>query len=271
MKHLIISGFLLLSIMGGAAQVGLNTTAPQAALDINTTDTGVLLPRVTLTSLTSASPIINPNPLATSLVDGTLVWNTGTGAVSDAGFYYWQGGRWNKVINAAEKQVAFGTILITATGAVNVTGVGFQPASVEFIGINRVQGVNNGAYRSSDNNSNDVRMAGGFTTGYAVNNGGTIIQQAIATGMSGSSINNIGTYSSTSHCIAAFFVNNNGEPIHDNGTNNNGSDSQEGLIRASLTSFNADGFSLNVDRFLAGASNNDRLNQIVVVYKAYRR
>ena len=83
------------------------------------------------------------------------------------------------------------------------------------------------------------------------------------------SINNIGTYASQNHCIAAYFVNSNADPIHDNG-DNNGSDNQQGLIRASLTSFDTDGFTLNVDRFLAGSATNSRTNQIVVMFKAYR-
>ncbi len=271
MKPNLFFVFVIMTLVQiGFAQVGFNTTTPQAALDIASTDAGVLLPRIELTSLTSESPVTNPHGVSSALVTGTLVWNTGTGGVSDPGFYYWQGGRWNKILNNNDRQVAFGTILIDAAGNRTVNGVGFEPRSVEFIAVNRVQGINDGAYRSDSNNSNDVRMAGGFTTGFAVNNGGSITQQAIATGMSGSSINNIGTYSSSSHCIAAFFVNNNGEPIHDNGSSNGGSDSQDGLIRASLTSFNTDGFSLNVDRFLEGNTSSNRTNQIVVVYKAYR-
>ena len=135
--------------------------------------------------------------------------------------------------------------------------------------INRVQDYNEGASRSGNNNSNDIRMAGGMTTGYAVNNrSGIIDQQVISNAFSGSSINNIGSYASEDHCIAAFFVNNNGQALRDNGTSGTGG-TQEGLVRALVSSFTNDGFTLNVDRFISDTSGN-RTNQIVVIYKAYR-
>lgn len=69
-------------------------------------------------------------------------------------------------------------------------------------------------------------------------------------------------------------MNQDGRLIRDDGNNigTAAQTSQEGLIRASLTSFNSTGFVLNVDRFLAGAvtGTNDRTNRIVVTYKAYR-
>ena len=162
-----------------------------------------------------------------------------------------------------------GRARVTTAGVLSVTGIGFSPSAVEFIAVNRIENYNSGAYRSGSNNSNDLRMAGGFTTGYATDYGASIEQQAIASGYSGSSLNNIGTYSSSSHCIAAFFVNNNGEPIHDNGSATGGADTQEGLVRASLQSFDTDGFTLNFDRFLPGAAGTNN-NHLVIIYKAYR-
>lgn len=54
-------------------------------LDINATDKGLLIPRVSIPNLNAASPITAP---ATSL----LVYNTNT--TTGAGFYYWDGIKW---------------------------------------------------------------------------------------------------------------------------------------------------------------------------------
>lgn len=251
----------------GTAQVGIDTLGPEAALDITSTNAGLLIPRIALTSVTDATSVINPNGGA--VVTGTMVWNTGSSGLTPAGYYYWENSQWNLVASNNQPQVYFGKFIISATGTMTITGVPFTPRAVEFTAVNRVLSDNAGFYRSLGNNSNDIRLAGGQTTGYAQNISGTISQQVTSFGFSGSSLNNIGTYASNAHCLASFFVNNNGEGIHDNGSATGGADTQEGLIRASLSSFNSTGFVLNVDRALnptgAGLS-----NPVVVTFKAYR-
>lgn len=260
---------ILFMAFTGYSQVGVGTTTPQAALDITSSDSGILIPRVGLTSITSPNPVTNPE--GGVLVPGTMVWNTGTPSFPTTGYFYWENGQWNQVLSSNKSSVYIGRIVLTSTGTVNVNSIGFTPSTVEFVAINRAQNINDGTYRSSTNNSNDIRMAGGFTTGYATNRGGGVIeQQVISNAFSGSSINNIGTYTSNSHCLAALFVNNNGEILRDDGTNSGGA-THGGLVRASLQSFNANGFTLNVDRFLSPAvAILDRTNTIVVIYKAYR-
>jgi len=77
------------------AQVGVNTTTPNAMLDIESTNNGVLIPRVQLTSILDNLTVINPNlgPLEIS----TLVYNIAAAGVVPnnvvAGFYYWNGTR----------------------------------------------------------------------------------------------------------------------------------------------------------------------------------
>lgn len=258
----------LLCIVTAHSQVGVSTITPQGALDITSSNNGILIPRVALASATDVATVISPN--APALVESTLVYNTGTNAAfPEAGYYYWTSSRWVKMVTSAQSNFYMGTMVITSAGAQTVTGVGFRPSTVEFIAVNRVKSVNAGAGRSSTNNSNDIRMAGGYTTGYARNNGGAINQQVIAFGFSGSSLNNIGTYSSSAHCLAAFFVDNNGSPIGDVG-NSGGTATQQGLIRASFTSFENDGFRINVDRFLNPTTPAENTNAIVVIYKAYR-
>lgn len=85
MKKLVFT--LLLFPLFIQAQVGINTTTPDASsmLDINATDKGLLIPRVSIPNLNAASPITAP---AISL----LVYNTNT--TTGAGFYYWDGTKW---------------------------------------------------------------------------------------------------------------------------------------------------------------------------------
>lgn len=268
MKLLATWSIFFLNIIYLNAQVGIGTTNPQAQLDILSSNSGILIPRIALASVNDNTSVTNPD--GGSLVDGTMVWNTGTLGLPQVGYYYWQNGRWNIILSDNYKYIHFGKLTLSTTGTVSVTGVGFTPRSVEFIAINRVQGYNNGAYRGDTNNSNDIRIAGGMTTGYAQNNGGTIDQQAITNAFSGSSINNIGTYSSNAHCFAALFVTNNADPISDVGTNS-GASTQDGLVRAEMVSFDIDGFTINVDRFLGPTTTSpDRTNTLVVLYKAYR-
>lgn len=75
------------------AQVGIGTTAPQGALDVVSTTNGFIPPRVTLTSLTVAAPVVNPIGGASVVQPGTIVYSNATGGIS-AGLYYWNGSRW---------------------------------------------------------------------------------------------------------------------------------------------------------------------------------
>lgn len=261
--------FLVVSL-SVQSQVGVGNVLPQAAIDITSGTNGILIPRVALASATDVATVTSPN--SPVLVVSTMVYNTGTNpAFSEAGYYYWTGSLWDKMATKSQSNFYMGTMTITAAGVQTVTGVGFRPSTVEFVAVNRVKAANEGAGRSGDNNSNDIRMAGGYTTGYARNNGGTVNQQVISYGFSGSSLNNIGTYASSSHCLAAYFVDNNGTAIRDNGTPSGGTNAQNGLIRAAFQNFDADGFRINVDRFLSPAVGApDRTNAIVVIYKAYR-
>jgi|SRR5690554_1985047 len=75
-----------------SAQVGIGTTAPDtsSALDIYSTDLGVLLPRVDLTSTSNALPITSP-------VTSLLVYNENTSNDVTPGFYFWKDSQWNRL------------------------------------------------------------------------------------------------------------------------------------------------------------------------------
>ncbi|MBV7440257.1 hypothetical protein KRX57_02375 [Weeksellaceae bacterium TAE3-ERU29] len=83
------------------AQVGINTEnngdiAPDAVFHVkNKTGEkkGVVLPSV---SLNSRTEVLN----GSANTAGLLVWNDGSGSVTPAGYYYWNGTSWAKVGNA---------------------------------------------------------------------------------------------------------------------------------------------------------------------------
>ena len=78
------------------SQVGIGTSSPNAALDINSNNHGLLAPRIALTASNLALPVTNPNDGV--LVNGTLVFNTSTAGVFPnnviPGYYYWNGTQW---------------------------------------------------------------------------------------------------------------------------------------------------------------------------------
>ncbi|HEY9114796.1 MAG TPA: hypothetical protein VIN10_08840, partial [Bacteroidales bacterium] len=73
------------------SQIGIQTNTPDAssALDIVSTDKGLLIPRVVLTN-----SLANPSPVTTPAT-GLMVFNTG--ANQPIGFYYWNGSAWTAV------------------------------------------------------------------------------------------------------------------------------------------------------------------------------
>jgi len=83
--------FLFLFVFYSSAtfsQVGILTDTPHvsSALDIESTDKGILIPRISLTNdLTSPSPVSSP-------ALGLLIFNSGVN--QSLGFYYWDGSKW---------------------------------------------------------------------------------------------------------------------------------------------------------------------------------
>ncbi|WP_312398297.1 hypothetical protein [Chryseobacterium sp.] len=72
------------------AQIGIGTPSPDASamLQISSKNKGVLLPSISLTSLTDNATIPSPT-------EGLMVWNNGTGGLTQTGFYYWSQAKWN--------------------------------------------------------------------------------------------------------------------------------------------------------------------------------
>lgn len=74
------------------SQVGIGTTDPKAMLDIQSSDNGILIPRVELTETSDQSPITAPTPEV-----GLMVFNTATINDVTPGFYYWNGTAWERM------------------------------------------------------------------------------------------------------------------------------------------------------------------------------
>lgn len=121
MKKLVFT--LLLFPLFIQAQVGINTTTPDASsmLDINATDKGLLIPRVSIPDLNAASPITAP---ATSL----LVYNTNT--TTGTGFYYWDGTKWTPFTGGISHWTKVGNDIYNNNSA-NV-GVGTTTPTTKF-------------------------------------------------------------------------------------------------------------------------------------------
>lgn len=95
-KQVFTLASILIASLSIAQNVSISPTgnAPDnsAALDIRDyTNKGLLIPRIALTSNTDVTTIPSP---ALSL----LVYNTGTGGLTPAGYYYWDGSKWVRLV-----------------------------------------------------------------------------------------------------------------------------------------------------------------------------
>ena len=121
MKKLLF--ILLLFPLFIKAQVGINTTTPDASsmLDINATDKGLLIPRISIPNLNATAPVTAP---ATSL----LVYNTN--ATTGIGFHYWDGAKWTPFTGGTSHWTKVGNDIYNNNTA-NV-GVGTTSPSTKF-------------------------------------------------------------------------------------------------------------------------------------------
>ncbi len=89
--------FIVHASVNSQVKIGDNATTINSAslLELETTNKGFVLPRVSLTSTSSSSP------LASGLLTGTIVYNTNSSITggSGIGIYYWDGSSWNYLAN----------------------------------------------------------------------------------------------------------------------------------------------------------------------------
>ena len=98
MKHLY---FCLLPLLA-ASQVGINTTKPQAALDVQSSNMGFLPPRIALNNYTDNHSLINPT--GGLLAVGTIVYNTANTSNLEPAPYFWNGTKWIKMCEDKQYQ-----------------------------------------------------------------------------------------------------------------------------------------------------------------------
>lgn len=102
MKKITLLSFcllILLTSIGASAQVGIGTTTPRGALEINSSTNGFVAPQVALTITTASAPVVNPQDSGAPLA-GTLVYNTNTAADVTPGYYFWNGTVWTRLITS---------------------------------------------------------------------------------------------------------------------------------------------------------------------------
>lgn len=94
MKKVLIA-FAIISTSLSFGQVGISTTNPNpsSALDIVSSDSGLLIPRVALTDTSDVTTITNGN------IESLLIYNTATVSDVTPGFYYWNSSQWVRLIN----------------------------------------------------------------------------------------------------------------------------------------------------------------------------
>ncbi|MCX7697680.1 MAG: hypothetical protein N2Z72_08325, partial [Bacteroidales bacterium] len=92
-KILVVALFFWAFQFWSQNNVGIGTTTPHASalLDLTATDKGILIPRVALVAANNGTTPVN------GPATGLLVYNTGTGGLTPAGFYYWNGTQWVQI------------------------------------------------------------------------------------------------------------------------------------------------------------------------------
>ena len=128
--------FLILPTIETKAQVGIGTTNPSGALDITSTDNGLLIPRVALINTTTVLPVLTGT-------ESELVYNTSNNGSVTPGFYYLSapGGPWVRLGAGATNPwlITGNTNIVNGTHFIG-TGIG-NDADVAFRRNNSPAGI----------------------------------------------------------------------------------------------------------------------------------
>jgi len=92
-----------------SGRIGIGTASPDASavLEMEATDKGVLVPRITLNSAT--------DPVSGTKAEGLMVYNDG-GSIGVNGFYYWDGTAWKMVYSGTDYENGQKHESLTSTG-----------------------------------------------------------------------------------------------------------------------------------------------------------
>lgn len=153
------------------AQVGINTPNPDpsAALQVEASNKGILIPRVNVTSITSKSPI------SATPKDGLLVYNSGTSSGTSQTLYFWDSaansgsGAWSKSLYFKDTPKVAYIGLLNNTSKLNNFTAGNEEALVSG-STNNYYIINSGymplldfAYNAADNIWGIVLSPGSYT------------------------------------------------------------------------------------------------------------
>lgn len=172
MKKIIYVIALFTSVM--QAQVGIGTTTPSGALEVNsamplpsTQKAGFVPPTVELSAtnstVTTTAGVSVINPLTNGVpTTGTIVYNTNTSAAGanqvTPGFYYWDGSAWSPIKSGSTKTTInqyLGQTTIASTQALNLGsggyffGAGWTPGAA--IPRQIIGGAGSGTYYANTN------------------------------------------------------------------------------------------------------------------------
>jgi hypothetical protein len=118
-KSLLFSAAIVCSVITASAQVKIgdnpNTINANALVEMESTNKGLLAPRVALSDVNSVSPMTGTVPA------GMIVYSTG-GAVTD-GFYFWSGSKWLAVQTSATTRNNYVLVKSAADFPAPVSGV----------------------------------------------------------------------------------------------------------------------------------------------------
>ena len=176
LRFLFINFLFLTTLNSISAQVGINTNTPNGILDINSANTGFVLPRVSLTSTILQAPLVNPKGGVTVIPIGTTVYNTNTSSNGSndvsPGMYVWNGSNWG--IEFSRKQAVFyeSSIFIQTRSSdsfINISGLTSQSFTADYTGnykievrVNYAGGGAKVPGGSSDGDLNIARASGTF-------------------------------------------------------------------------------------------------------------
>jgi hypothetical protein len=162
----------------------------------------------------------------------------------------------------ANSSVYTGSFIIDRAGndtfTISISGIPFQPSQVTFVAHANVDSIDSNGASSGTNN---ITNSFGTMNGFARASTGTTVptdQQVIYVGGSGSSINRIGYFSSSSLSIGVRYGNQNAQNL--------------GIIKCELKNFTATGFNIDVEYEVSSGGDNNlfRNEKLVVLYTAYK-
>lgn len=101
-KRLLTIAVLMSGVFASHAQIGIGTLDPNASsmLDVSSSNSGILIPRIALTSDTDTTTITSGN------VNSLLVYNISTTDDLKPGYYYWYETKWQRLVTGSEMQAA---------------------------------------------------------------------------------------------------------------------------------------------------------------------